>query len=231
MRSADVTRPGRALCPSVLAFAMLLAAPAGAVVTSADIGFGATAGTGVQAGLTLHQFTRDVPLSLRLAGAYSSRDGGRALDARHVFINDNTNGTPEESADTWQFRLDLMLPLTEIGRSPVSVGAGLRRASFTGTYNFIGGNEKFDVTSSQWGVGLFLETAFAVSDQLDFMITAGADHFFDAALAGHDTTYDPDGDHANPRDGYDYESADDAINQPTFEFHGLLGLRLRLGGR
>ncbi|MBD3221403.1 hypothetical protein GF314_09180 [bacterium] len=212
-----------------LALLAVIAGGASAVETSLDAGFGATAGTGVQAGLTLHHFTRDVPLSLRLAGAYSTRDAGRALDARRVFINDNTNGTPEESADTWQFRLDLMTPLTEIGGSPVSVGLGLRHASFTGTFNFVGGNEKFDVTSSQWGVGLFLETAFAVSDRLDFMITAGADHFLDAALEGHDTTYDPDGDHANPRDGYDFESADDAVNQPTLEFHGLLGLRLRLG--
>jgi len=68
-----------------------------------------------------------------------------------------------------------------------------------------------------------------VTDTVDFTLQAGLDHFFDASLEGHDTTYDPDGDHANPRDGYDYDSADDAVNQPTLEFFGLIGLRIGLG--
>ncbi len=126
-------------------------------------------------------------------------------------------------------RLDLLTPVAHLGESPVRLGLGLRRSYFTGTYEFIGGNEIFDIESNAWGVGLLLETALAVSDRLDFTLQAGADHYFDSTLAGHDTTYDPDGDHSNPRDGYDYDSADDAVNQPSLEFFGLIGLRLHLG--
>lgn len=209
---------------------LLMVASAPAAETSLDIGFGATAGVGVQAGLTLDHFTRDVPLSLRLSGAYSGRKAGHALDARQVFINDTVNGTPDETANTWQARLDLLYPLTLLDNVPMQIGVGIRRAAFTGTFNYIGGNEKFDVSSDTWGVGLILDAAFAISDRADFTLQAGIDHFFDAPLEGHDTTYDPDGDHINPRDGYDFSSADDAINQPLLEFYGLIGLRLRLGG-
>ncbi|MEZ4386149.1 MAG: hypothetical protein R3D98_00960 [Candidatus Krumholzibacteriia bacterium] len=226
MHPVASTRPRRLL---VGLFVLILVPAALAMETSLDVGFGATAGTGVQAGLTLEHFTRDVPLSLRMSLAYSGRDAGQALDARHVFINDNSNGTPEEQARTWQFRLDLLHPIGSFASAPLHLGLGLRRSSFTGTYDFIGGNEKFDVTSSAWGVGAFLETAFAVSDRVDFTLKAGLDHFFDAPLKGHDTTYSPDGDDANPRDGYDFGSADDAVNQPTLEFFGLMGLQLHFG--
>ena len=214
----------RGLCAS-----LLMASMVGATETSLDLGFGATTGFGGQVGLTLEEFTRDVPLSLRFSTAYSSREAGKALDARHVFINDNTNGTPDESAHNWQFRLDLLHPVGSFAGAPLRLGVGLRRSSFTGTFDFVGGNEKFDVTTQMWGAGVLLESAFPVTDTVDFTLQAGLDHFFDASLEGHDTTYDPDGDHANPRDGYDYDSADDAVNQPTLEFFGLIGLRVGLG--
>lgn len=210
--------------------ALLLAAPAGAAEVSLDTGFGATCGFGGQVGLTLEDFTRDAPLSLRGSVAYSGREAGKALDARHVFINDNTNGTPDESAHTWQFRLDLLRPVGQFAGMPLRLGVGLRRAAFTSTFDYVGGNEKFDVTAGLWGVGALVESAFPVTDTVDFTLQAGLDHFFDAELEGHDTAYSPDGDHTNPRDGYDFDSADDAVNQPALEFFGLIGVRVRLGG-
>lgn len=210
----------------VLVLSLPLAAPA--FERSAEVGFGATAGTGVQAGATLEHFTRDVPLSLRLSVAHASRDAGQALDARRVFINDNTNGTPDEDARNIQLRLDLLHPVGQFASAPVHLGVGLRRSWFTGTFDYVGGNEKFDVTTAAWGVGLFLDVPFAVSDRVDFALQAGLDHFFAAPLEGHDTTYSPDGDHANPRADQDYDTADDAINQPTLELFALITLRLTL---
>jgi len=203
--------------------------PARATETSVGLGLGASAGFGAQADLTLDHFTRDLPLSLRLAGAYSGRDAGTALAARRVFINDNTNGTPEASAQTWQLRLDLLYPVARVGPAPVRLGAGVRRAWFAGTFDFVGGNEAFDVTASPWGVGLLLDAGFAVSDRLDFALQLGLDRYFDSRLEGHDTAYEPDGDHVNPRDGYGWEDADEAVHQPQLEVFGLIGLRLRLG--
>ena len=114
------------LRPVVVVFALLVVAsgPALAGETSLGLGLGATAGFGVQGDITFQDFTRDAPLSLRLSGAYSGSDPGNALDARRVFINDNTNGTPEQSASTWQVRLDLMLPVFKLGSAPVQLGVG-----------------------------------------------------------------------------------------------------------
>lgn len=218
--------------PVALTLAMTLLAFGGVATageTSLGLGFGATAGLGVQADVTFHDFTRNVPLSLRFSGAYSGRDAGNAYDARRVFINDNTNGTPEESANTWQMRLDLLLPVTELGSVPVQIGAGVRKAFFTANYDFVGGNEKFDVTSNPWGAGAFAEGAFEINDRFDFTLLLGGDYFFESRLEGHDTAYEPDGDDVNPRDDYTYKDADEAVNQPKFEWFGLIALRVRLG--
>jgi hypothetical protein len=44
----------------------------------------------------------------------------------------------------------------------------------------------------------------------------------------NDTTYSPDGDHVNPRATQNYDTANEAINQPTLEFYALIALRLSL---
>jgi hypothetical protein len=229
MRHRSVRGPGplvAVLTPTVL---LVICTCAAAAETSLGLGFGATAGFGVQADITFQDFTRNIPLSFRFSGAYSGRDAGNALDARRVFINDNTNGTPEQSGSTWQLRLDLMAPAAMLGPVPVRIGAGLRKAYFTASFDFVGGNEKFDVSSDPWGAGAFAEGAFDVSDALVFTLQLGLDYFFDARLEGHDTAYEPDGDDVNPRNDYTWETANDAINQPRLEPYGLIALRLRLG--
>jgi len=226
------TRPGAAVPVGAVLLATLIlctAPPALSAETSVGLGVGATAGFGAQADLSFHDFTRSAPLSLRLSGAYSGRDAGTALDARRVFINDNTNGTPEQSAHTWQLRLDLLLPAFRLGATPVQLGLGARKAFFKGTFDFVGGNERFDVTSSPWGAGAFLEAVFAMSDRADFTLQLGLDYFFQSRLEGHDTAYEPDGDDVNPRDDYTWDDADEAVNQPRLEALGLVGLRLKLG--
>jgi hypothetical protein len=197
--------------------------------TTAGLGAGATAGFGAQADLTFHHFTRDLPLALRFAVAYSGGDAGIPMVARHVFINNNTNGTPTEDGHSWQLRLDLTHPIAHIGAAPVNLGFGVRKAFFTGTFDFVGGNENFDVTGRPWGVGLVLDTAFAMGNRVDFTVGLGADYYFDSTLEGHDTSYSPDNDNVNPHEDYDWNSADDAINQPSLEIVGLVGLRWRLG--
>ena len=105
--------------------------------------------------------------------------------------------------------------------------AGPRYARHTATYNFFGGNEFFDVVSNPWGAGLGLESWFVVHDGLDFVLQTGVDWYNDAKIEGHDTAYLPSGDHINPRDGYDYASADEAIDQLQLEILTMMGLRFR----
>ncbi len=75
------------------------------------LGVGTSGGLGLQASATLANFTRDLPLSARFALGYHTANAGDPYAARQVFINDNTNGSPEDSASQWQFRFDLLFPV------------------------------------------------------------------------------------------------------------------------
>lgn len=60
---------------------------------------------------TISDFSYDVPLSVRFSLGYTITDAGKPLDARRIFINDATNGTPEESVYIWEFRMDFIYPI------------------------------------------------------------------------------------------------------------------------
>ncbi len=204
------------------------AATGKAPAKSAAFEVGATTGFGARADFTLHDFTRDLPLSLRIGVGYAGRDAGDPLAARRVFINNNTNGTPDESGHSWQLRLDLARPVARLGRAPVNLGVGVRKAFFTGTFDYIGGNENFDVTCRPWGVGFAFDTAFAIGRGSDLTLAMGLDRYFSATLEGHDTAYSPDGTAINQQEDYAWADADDAINQPSWELTAVMGVRWRL---
>jgi hypothetical protein len=204
--------------------------PAPAADYRAGVGAGYRGGVGVELSAGVAEFAEGFPLALRLSVGYSGREPGKAADARRIFINDATNGTPEEKGWFWDYRLDLMYRFAWRSADKLFVTGGVRYAQFTGNFKFIGGNEDFDVTGNQWGVGLGLEGLFDISQRLEFAIGGGVDYFFDATLKGHDTEYNPDGDHVNPRNDYTYDDADDAINQPAIEGRVLIGLAYRFGG-
>jgi len=185
---------------------------------------GTSGGLGVQATGTLANFTRDLPLSLRIGIGYHTGNAGDPYAARRVFINDNTNGTAEDSAHQWQFRVDLLYPVIKLRTQEIFLFAGPRHARYTANFNYVGGNENFDVKASPWGAGLGLETRFAINDKTSFLLQLGVDYYQDVELAGHDTVYTPEGDHINPRDGYDYSDADDAIDQPSLEVLAMMGV-------
>lgn len=214
---------------SVVLFAatMLLSVPAVAGPFYGGLNVGYTGGLGIQATGSFMDFTRDLPLSARFTLGYNAASAGDPLDARRVFINDNTNGDPEKSASTWQFRFDLMFPTFTVGPQTLYLFAGPRYASYTANYDFIGGNEVFDIGSNVWGAGLGFESWFAVGEGSDFVLQLGLDWYAEADISGHDTTYRPTGDHVNPRNDYEYADADEAIEQPSLEVLGMMGMRFR----
>ena len=191
------------------------------------LGVGTSGGLGIQASATLADFTRDLPLSARFVLGYHSGNAGDPYAARRVFINDNTNGTPEDSAHQWQFRFDLLFPVFQIGPQEIFLFGGPRHARYTANFVYVGGNENFDVTANPWGLGLGLEARFAINDNTSFQLQMGVDYYQDVELAGHDTIYTPDGDHVNPRDGYDYSDADAAVDQPSVEVLVMMGLLIK----
>jgi len=185
---------------------------------------GYNGGLGFQLNLVTASFARDFPMNVQLGLAYTSMNPGNAADARKIFINDATNGDPEKSGWMWDVRFDFLYQVKLLSMQRAYVYGGPRYAMFTANFNFIGGNEDFDITSDQWGLGLGLKAYFAMGNRFDFVTSAGFDYYFPSELSGHDTRYNSDGEDVNARNDYTYDDADNAINNPTFQLRLLVGV-------
>lgn len=190
-------------------------------------------GYGFQTNLTL--LNTELPFNLRLGVGYTILNPGNSADARRIFINNATNGTPEKFGRSIDYRLDIMIPKSLFGMSHSYIILGPRGSSFKGNFAYIGGNEEFDVTSQQWGAGAALESHFKMSQNLHLVIAAGLDYYLPATIHGHDTSYSPDNDNVNTRDDnqngdvpFTYKDADAAIYQPRFMPYAMIGLTLQL---
>jgi hypothetical protein len=207
---------------SLIALLLLNIAYAGDFKTGMLAGY--NGGGGIRGTLMVSNFAQGFPLSLEAGLGYSWRDGGDPEAARHIFINDNTNGTPEESAWVWDLRLDFHYKASLLGLRDGSLFVGPRYSMFTADFKYVGGNEDFEVTSNQWGIGVGGKATFPISQRVGFTLLAGVDYFFASTLEGHDTAYSPDGSSVNGREGYSYSDADAAINQPKFQPVLMIGL-------
>jgi len=192
-------------------------------------------GFGVQLSATALRPLQSLPVQLRFGLGYSKLDPGSAADARRIFINNATNGVPEEKAKTFDYRLDFLWSTKMLNLAEAFWVLGPRYSSYTANFKYVGGNEDFDVTSKQFGIGLGAESHFLISTKLNLVAAAGLDYFFDNTLQGHDTSYSPDNDNVNPRNDnqnndvqFTYSDADEAVNQPNFMPRVLLGIQLKL---
>lgn len=149
--------------------------------------------------------------------------------ARAVFINNNTNGTPEESGHAWDFRMDFVYLLQVKGLEEAGVFAGVRHTWFGADFVYVGGNEDFEISSSQWGYGFGFRGKLAMTPRWGLAFTLGLDHYPTWSLTGHDATYDSDGTSVNARDDYTSTDADEAVHQPKLVPSMLVGLTWQLG--
>lgn len=184
-------------------------------------------GAGIEGYGIFGNFARGFPLAVRVGLARTAVQPGRAWDARRVFINNNTNGDPVKKGRTFDAKLDFMSSIGLLSPARTFAYVGVRRSSFTANFNFVGGNEDFDIKSTLWGLGAGLESYFAMSSRVDFVVTGGLDRFFSGTLTGHDTSYSPDGENINPREEYTYSDADAAVAQPKWEPVLMLGFGYR----
>jgi hypothetical protein len=202
---------------------------------SAGIITGYNRGFGIQPGLTIYNFGQGFPFELRLGIGLSLLNPGNAADARRIFVNNATNGVPEKKGRAVDYRLDFMLPRSVFGINNSYLVFGPRYSSFTGHFNYIDGNEVFDVTSQQWGIGAGIENHFKMTEKLTLLIVYGLDYFFPGTLTGHDTSYSPDNDNVNAENdnqndnrAFTYKDANRAINQPVFMPRIMLGMNFNL---
>jgi len=185
---------------------------------------GVKGGFSVRGSLGVTNFAAGFPLGMQFGLTYSSLDPGDPFPVRRVFIEDATNGTPETSGHTWDFRMDFLYDLKIHGPKAIYVYAGPRLSLFTGTFRYVGANEEFDVTSTQWGLGFGLEGLFAISSRVDLTIAAGFDGYLDGPIHGHDTTYNPDDDNVNPKENFTYKDAKNVVYVPRFQPTAMMGL-------
>lgn len=195
---------------------------------STGLQVGYNKGFGFQLNFLVSDFAEGFPFSAKLGAGFTMLDPGNAPDARRIFINDATNGTPEESGRFYDLRLDFLYKIKLLGMKKAFVSLGPRFTMFNGNFNFVGGNEDFDITTNQWGIGAGFETYFPISSSIDLLFNFGYDYFFSSALKGHDTSYSPDGENVNPRRDYDYKTADKAINQPKHNPRAMIGFSYSL---
>ena len=183
---------------------------------------------GVGVAASIAEFTYDVPLAIKFGASYNVRDAGDPWAARKIFINDNTNGDPQKSGHSFDLRLDFSYPVNWLPVRKTNLYIGPRVSFYTATFEFIGGNEFFDIQTTQFGLGTGLETHLGISQSLSFVITGAFDYFFDSEIGGHDTFYSPDGTDISGREGYTYTDADNAISQPKYELRLMFGLNFSL---
>lgn len=199
------------------------------------ISTGYNRGIGVQISATALKPLANVPMQIRFGLGMTKLDPGNSADARRIFINNATNGVPEEKAKSFDYRLDFMLNSNFLSSEASHIVFGPRYSSFKANFKYVGGNEDFDVTSKQFGVGLGAESQFKMSDKLNMLAAIGLDYFFNNTLKGHDTHYSPDNDNVNPRNDnqnnnteFVYADANEAIKQPGIMPRIIIGLVYKL---
>jgi hypothetical protein len=194
-------------------------------IISAGITIGYDIGMPVQGHLLISNFAEDFPLSVRLVIGHTFMwDPGTPLDVRHVFINENNNGVPQKSASRWELGIDLLHHVKLLSLKRAFVYGGVHYSHLTGSFDFVGGNEFFDVYSNQWGLAAGLDNYFRVSSDIDLFISVGTVYFFPSTLKAHDSEYSPNGQIINQRENYTYSDADRAVNQPKLIPKLLVGL-------
>jgi len=192
-------------------------------------------GFGIVGSFTINNIAEGLPGNIRFGIGYNRLSPGNAADARRIFINNATNGVPEKKGKSFDYRIDYMMPYTLFDLKNSYLVLGPRYSSFTANFNYIGGNENFDITSKQWGIGLGAENYFKMTSNLDLVFAAGLDYFFNSALKGHDTQYSPNNDNINARDDnqnndipFTFKDANKAIKQPQLMPRIMVGVAYHL---
>ena len=216
-------------CAVTLVLMAVMAGSAAGVEYAGGLMLGYYGGPSGSLQATASELAPGFPLSLRLGLGYTSMDPGNAADARRIFINDATNGTPTQRGWSYDFRFDMIYTIKTDYMRQLNVYGGPRHSRFTGNFNFIGGNEDFDVKSNQWGLGMGMEGLFPMGGKMALLVSGGLDYYFNGTLSGHDTSYSSDGEDVNAREDYTFTDADDAINQPGLVGSALIGLNYYFG--
>ena len=140
--------------------------------------------------------------------------------ARKVFINQNTGGDEDEqsSGGVLDFGMNAVYPLNQnYGPVKFFVFGGPRYSHYDVRWDYVGGDEDFDIVANSWGLGGGLRGIMPLNKNFSAVMQLGVDYYFPTSIYGHDATYYPNDSNINARNngaGYTYTYAD-AVNSTT----------------
>ena len=97
---------------------------------SIGVSTGYNRGLGFQANFTALKPIESLPVHFRIGIGYTSLDPGSSSDARRIFINNATNGVPEEKGKAFDYRLDFMWETSLLNLEESYIVFGPRYSSF-----------------------------------------------------------------------------------------------------
>jgi hypothetical protein len=183
----------------------------------------------VELGFRLDRISPELPFSTKISGGYIRQvSAGNADDARQVFINNATNGSPSEYGESWYYGVTLGYDVFTANSFHVTAFATGKQNRYSAYFIFTGGNEAFRVTTTQFGVGGGLElTIRSAPGSTGFTLGGGAEYYFPSRIDSHGTYfYTPDGTDSRPREDFTYLDADATINQPRLRPFVALGVQV-----
>jgi hypothetical protein len=164
---------------------------------------------------------------------YSWTPAGNGTLARQVFINQDTGGDQDaqSSGGVLDFAFNATYPLVQ-SYGPVKFYAfgGPRIGHYDVRWDYVGGDEDFDVVSWVFGLGGGLRGIMPLGKKMNAVLQLGVDYYPRTSIYGHDATYYPNNNNINERNngaGYTYTYADavDATTVPHFRPRVMLGIQ------
>ncbi len=225
----------RELMLATLAIAVI-SAPAQAVEHYVSLMAGYYAGPSVMGAVGFSDIFSNVPISFELGGGHSWTNPGDPALARDVFINGTDTGDEDAQKDgsVWDLGINALYPLNQsYGPVKFFVFGGPRYAHFDGHFQYVGGNEDFDIIANSWGLGGGLRAVMPLGKGFSAILQLGLDYYWPTSIYGHDATYYPNNANINARPneeenrGYTYTYADaaSATNVPRLRPRVMLGIQ------
>ena len=212
--------------------AVAISAPAHAWDNYENILAGYYAGPSVSGTMGFAHLFSNFPIAFEGEVGHSWTDPGDAVRVRHVFINDTTTGDDDAQKDgsIWDVGINAVYPLNEsYGPVKFFVFAGPRYAHYDGHFEYVNGNEDFDITANSWGLGGGLRGVLPLSQRFNAVMQLGLDYYFPTSIYGHDATYYPNNNNINARTEnnytFTYADAASATNVPRLRPRVMIGLQ------
>ena len=204
---------------AILTLAML-SVPAHAIEKYDILMAGYYKGPSVSGTIGLSDVFDKVPVGFETDLGYSWTPAGDGTMARKVFINQNTGGDEDEqsSGGVLDFGLNATYPLNQTyGPVKFFVFGGPRYSHYDVRWDYVGGDEDFDIVANSWGLGGGVRGIMPLGKGFSAVMQLGVDYYFPTSIYGHDATYYPNDSNVNARNngaGYTYTYAD-AVNSTT----------------